>query len=360
LTTRERFNAIMHWQKPDRLPNVEFGYWEETMRVWHAQGLPSHLSTHEGVERYLGLEGISIFPEVPVKNGLFPQFTETILEQHDDRKILLDVEGNMVEKLLDDTSMPRYLRFGLQTRDDWERYKAERLDPRAPGRIGAVRDVVQVAHAAGMPVTFNGGSLYGWLRDWMGVEGFSIALMTDRAWVEEMIEHLTRMTLYLIEEGLTGVDVDIAWWWEDMCYNRGPLMSPRHFHELLVPRYKRITDALKGVGIDVNVLDCDGKIDALVPGWLEGGINCMFPIEVAHTDPFYLRETYGNKVLLLGGVNKVSLIRGKGEIDREIERLIPLVKQGGYIPCVDHRVPPDVSWENYLYYLNRKRELLEA
>jgi uroporphyrinogen decarboxylase len=256
--------------------------------------------------------------------------------------------------------MPRYLRFGLQTREDWERYKHERLDFRNPGRIGNIRKTVDNAHAKGMPVLFHCGSLYGWLRNWMGVEGFSMALMTDRAWVEEMMEHLTKMTLHFVEEILPGVEIDVAWWWEDMCYNRGPLMSPRLFQELMVPRYRRITSALRAIGVDVNVLDCDGNITALVPGWLEGGINCMFPLEVAHTDPFMLRERYGRDVLLMGGVNKLSLIAGKEAIDREIEKLLPLVRAGGFLPCVDHRVPPDVRWDDYLYYLEQKKRLLEA
>jgi len=125
-----------------------------------------------------------------------------------------------------------------------------------------------------------------------------------------------------------------------------------------VPRYKRITDALKARGIGVNVLDCDGRIYELVPGWLRGGINCMFPIESLHTDPWKLREEHGEKVLLLGGVDKMALIAGKDAIDRELERLHPLVGRGGYLPCVDHRVPPDVTYENYLYYLERKKGIL--
>ena len=78
----------------------------------------------------------------------------------------------------------------------------------------------------------------------MGVENISIALMTEKQWVAEMMEHLMEMTIYLIEKALPDIDVDIAWWWEDMCYNKGPLISPKLFDELLIPRYKQITDAL--------------------------------------------------------------------------------------------------------------------
>ncbi len=348
----------MHWRRPDRVPNLEFGYWEETIRRWHDQGLPSHLTTNSEVEAYFGLEGFCSTPLVPVRNGLFPRFEKTILEEKDGRRIVRDEEGNTCETFLSDTSMPRYIRFGLETRADWERYKRERLDPSAGSRVGDVREAVLSAHADGRPILFEAGSLYGWLRNWMGLEGLSIALLTERDWVEEMMDHLVGLTLALIERALPGVPVDGASWWEDMCYNKGPLLSPRLFSELLVPRYKAVTSALRQCGVDVNILDCDGRIDELVPGWLEAGINCMFPLEAAHTDPWRLRREYGERVLLFGGVNKLALIRGKPSIDRELDRLQSLVELGGYIPCLDHRVPPDVSLDDYLYYLAKKKEIL--
>jgi uroporphyrinogen decarboxylase len=358
MTTRERFNRILHGERPDRVPRMDFGYWKKTVEVWHAQGLPAHIRTNEDVEAYLGLEGVSIIPEIPVKNGLWPEFEEKVLETRGGRRLVQNKQGALCEMTDSDSSIPRYIKFAVETRADWDRLKEERLDPGTPGRVGEVLKTVDEAHAAGMPVLVHCGSLFGWLRDWMGLENLAIALMTDRDWVEEMMEHLTVLTLELIAKALPGVDVDVAWWWEDMCYNHGPLISPKLFEELMVPRYKRIAEALGRHGIDVNVLDCDGRIYDLVPGWLRAGINCMFPIEAAHTDPLRLREDFGDGALLIGGVNKLALIAGREAIDRELERLHPLVERGRFIPTVDHRVPPDVTFENYLYYLEKKREIL--
>ena len=44
------------------------------------------------------------------------------------------------------------------------------------------------------------------------------------------------------------------------------------------------------------------------------------------------------------------------EARREIERLKPIVDMGGYIPCPDHRIPPDAKWENVQYYCERFRK----
>ena len=358
MTTRERFNKVLHWERPDRAPNMDFGYWNETFAVWHHQGLPKHINDNVALELHLGLEGESRIPALPLNNGLYPAFEYKILEDKGSTRIIRDVEGNICEVLKEGASIPHYIKYGLETRKDWELYKRERLDHKRPERIGDVKRAVEDAHSQGMPIRIHCGALYGWLRNWMGVENLSIAFMEHREWVEEMMDHITQMTLYLIEKTFSCLDIDVAWWWEDMCYNHGPLLSPKLFREIMVPRYREITGVLGKYGVDVNILDCDGKIYELVPGWLEAGITGMFPIEAIHTDPLKLREIYGRDVLLMGGVNKIAIAKGRDAIDREMERLHPLVEKGGYIPTMDHRVPPDVSYENYLYYLEKKKDIL--
>jgi uroporphyrinogen decarboxylase len=59
----------------------------------------------------------------------------------------------------------------------------------------------------------------------------------------------------------------------------------------------------------------------------------------------------------MGGVDKMQLIAGKAAIKAYLESLVPLVERGGYIPFCDHRCPPDVTPENYIYYLDLKEKL---
>ncbi|MCB0161867.1 MAG: hypothetical protein KDD83_27200, partial [Caldilineaceae bacterium] len=124
-------------------------------------------------------------------------------------------------------------------------------------------------------------------------------------------------------------------------------------------QYRRITDLVRRYGIDVVWLDCDGKIDLLIPLWLEAGVNCMFPLEVGTwgEDPVKLRQEYGRDLLIMGGFDKHILAQGKAEIEAEVRRLAPLVEEGGYIGFCDHRVPPDVPYTNYLHYLDCVRTI---
>ncbi len=95
------------------------------------------------------------------------------------------------------------------------------------------------------------------------------------------------------------------------------------------------------------------------PLWLEAGINVMFPVEIAHTNAEALRARYGRDLCLIGGVDKRALARGREAIDKELQRVKALMAKGGFIPHIDHSVPEDVSYENFLYYLKRKREMLK-
>jgi uroporphyrinogen decarboxylase len=147
--------------------------------------------------------------------------------------------------------------------------------------------------------------------------------------------------------------------WEDMSYSHGPLLGVPAFLAHCVPQYRRISDLLREYGTDIIMLDSDGDVRLLLPGWLAGGVNCAFPLEVGTwgADPVEVRRRFGQDLRIAGGFSKRTLARGKDAIAAEVDRLAPLVEEGGFIPFCDHRVPPDVSLENYLYYLDRAKRV---
>lgn len=356
MNVRERFRAVTHFQPVDHVPDREFGYWDETIVRWHAEGLPFWVTDNGTADICFGFEPR---PMVPVNAGLLPGFEARIVEETETHRIQVDATGvkSVVHK--DGTSsIPKYLEFPLRDRETWERDFLPRLDACTPGRLPDWQVVRQQHGERDVPLGITSGSLLGWIRNWAGFEGVSLMVYDDPGLVEEAIETVCRLTCAIIDSVPTDLDLDFAHGWEDICFNHGPIVSPDLFRRWMVPRYARITDLLRERHeIDVVVVDCDGNIDQLVPLWLEGGVNCMFPLEVASgTDPYELRRLYGDQVLLKGGVDKRALIAGKAAIDAEIARLEPLVRDGGYVPHVDHRVPPDVSFDNYLYYLTKKRQ----
>jgi len=323
--------------------------------VWHEQGLPADVTIHN-MEQHFGIETYSFFP---VSISMHPGYESKVLEDLGEHLILQGGDGVIYEQSKVPQTIPRYLKFPIETREDWEKFKKERMDPDTPGRIPDDIDVrIEALNKRDIPLGTPHISLYGWLRNLMGVENVSMAIMDDPAWVEEMIAHSADLTIAILSKFIDRVEFDFAVWWEDMCYKSGPLVSPRWFKQAMIPHYKRIVEFFAKHGVTHHQLDCDGNIHELAGLWLEAGIDIMFPLEAAHTNQVVLRREFGKDMRFMGGVDKIQLIKGREAIDDEIERLKPLVADGGYIPHVDHRCPPDVTLDNYRYYLEKKREMI--
>lgn len=356
----QRFYATMHYQPRDRSPICDFSFWDETLVVWYEQGLPRTV-TMETSDVFFGMD--TLFRDTALRVGLCPSFEWKVLEDRGDHEIVQQHDGVQVLRRKFMGSIPQHVGHTLVDRASWRAHYKPRLDPSTPARYPADWD----AHIKTWAdpdreeiIVLPGGSLYGWLRDWMGMENVSMVLYDDPAWFEEMVETLADCVIGVLSRALeAGGRFDACGMWEDMAYRAGPLMSPRHFERFLVPHYRRIADLLRRHGVDVIWVDCDGNIEKLVPLWLDAGINCMFPLEVGTwgADPVQYRQQYGKDLLLMGGFDKHILARSKDAIAREVDRLAPLVEEGGFIGFCDHRVPPDVPLDNYWFYLETVRKV---
>jgi uroporphyrinogen decarboxylase len=92
-------------------------------------------------------------------------------------------------------------------------------------------------------------------------------------------------------------------------------------------------------------------------------VNVIWPLEQAaeRTDPVELRRTWGRDLAFMGGIDKRALFHGHAEIDAELERVVaPMLESGGFIPILDHAVSPEISYDNWLYYLERKHAMIEG
>lgn len=366
MNTRQRFLATMHYQPVDRSPLIDFGFWDETVVLWRKQGLPSWVKNHvpQTWVDFFGMD-YSLRKEharVKVKWNLSPGFRVKVLQDLGEEEIIQQVDGVQVLRQKFMRSIPKPQRYLLQDRESWRKHYMPRLESvrleRYPKdwdeQVKLWRDPNRAE-----PVFLSGGSLYGVLRNWIGLENLSLIVYDDPAWFEEMVTTLGDLYVGILTRFLeTGGHFDGCHMWEDMCYNAGPLLSPRHFKKYLSPQYRRITDLLRKYGVDVVYLDCDGNIESLMPLWLEAGVNCMFPIEIGTwgADPIKYRRQYGKDLLLIGGFDKHILCDSKAEIENEVIRLLPLVEEGGFIGCIDHLVPPDVPYENYLFFVQAIRK----
>lgn len=111
---------------------------------------------------------------------------------------------------------------------------------------------------------------------------------------------------------------------------------------------------LRRNGVDVIIVDSDGNIEPLIPPLLEAGVNSIVPLDVsAGMNAGSLREKYSRSLKMIGNIDKMAVIAGPEAINKEVESKVPkLVKEGGYIPGIDHEVPRDISFSNYSFYIN--------
>lgn len=362
--------AVLHYQDYDRLPVVHFGYWGDTLVKWAEEG---HITMEEATTWGDGnAADISVAAKLGFDYGyslcfsnnidITPAIERKVVEELPDgsRKV---VNGHGVVVIEKDGagSIPMEVDHLLKGRKEWEEYFLPRLQY-SDERVGiddngaAYVDNPNRTEAIGI----HCGSLYGMIRNWIGVEGSAYLQVDDPELFDEMINHVGDLAVKCVEKMLSkATKFDFAHFWEDICFKNGPLISPRIFDEKVGPHYKRITDLLKSKGIDIVSLDCDGCIDALVPTWIKNGVNTMFPIEVGtwNADIRPWREQFGRELRGVGGMDKKVFAYDYAAVDAEIERLKPLVALGGFIPCPDHRIAPDAKWENVQYYCDRMHKV---
>jgi hypothetical protein len=356
MTLKERWHRTMYYQKPEQIPNWEFGYWAETLPQWQEQGMPAWVKGEGKAYKFFGIEN---WKTVYYKSSLNPFFETEVISRDDKYEVYKDGNGATCQINVEGyKSIPHYLDFGLKTRADWKKW-LDRLDPDPISRLPANWDELVVAYnKTDDALGVNSGSLIGIPRNWIGFENIALMTYDDPQFIEEIVERLCVIICNCLEKICSEVKVDFSAGWEDICFNSGPIVSPNFMREVVLPRYQRITKVLRKHGVGISWTDCDGNLNPIADIFLEGGINCMFPVEVnAGTDPVALRERFGTDMRFQGGFCKMKFLESAEAIDAELLRLKPVVDEGGFIPGVDHRVQADAPLNLYMYYLKRKREL---
>ncbi len=382
MNNRERLLAILNYQDYDRMPLVHFGYWHETLAKWADEGHISHADakswsdgnqTCQKLTKMLGFD-FNYPSTVAANSGLQPGFeTKVIKELPDGSKHILDGSGVVVLQSPEAGSIPAEIEHTLIDRASWEKHYKWRFawdESRITEKQVNIGNGKFIKWNEGgkeflqrnerdYPLGYFAGSLYGLFRNIVGVVGSSYMMLDDPELYDEILITIAELAYKNAEYFFSsGIKIDFVHYWEDICFKNGPLVMPDIFAEKVGPSYKRISELANNHGVDIISLDCDGCIDALLPSWLENGVNTMFPIEVGTWDASIApwREQHGKDLRGIGGMNKNVFAIDETAIDAEIERLRPLIALGGFIPCPDHRIPPDAKWDLVKYYTKRMRE----
>jgi uroporphyrinogen decarboxylase len=351
----ERFLACMEYQPVDRTPFYTWSGWPETIERWKREGYDEKsFDLNMGADQRIG-SGHWFNPT--------PPFERKVVEETARHVVYVNHEGILMKEMKNQpaSSMPQFLKFPVETREEFRQFWRARMKVGLAARIGPDwKEMLTRWAAEPAPIVIisdRWGGFFGPLRNLVGVERLCMLFYDDPAWLEEMMEAEADFIIEMMRR-ITEVMVPHAFaMWEDMAYNHAPLVSPEMVRRFMLPRYKRVTEFLFSRGVKYVGLDSDGQCDSLIPVWMDAGLNFLYPFEVqAGMDVLAVRKKYGRNLRIWGGVDKRALAKGPAAIDAELARVKPLIDEGGYIPHTDHSCPPDISFQNYCYYMEQLKK----
>jgi len=358
ISERERFLRYMSFQPVDRIPLMEMGFWDETLERWHHEGLPKWVVHDRHLEAYLDLDLSFNRNWLPINALIYPPFEPKILEETETDQILSDENGVVYRQRKHHRTIPQYIRFPVENEADYERI-LPRLNGADPGRYAVDFDEdLHWRRERGEIVGVNFHSFFGFLRDLMGLEHGCIAFYDQPHLVRRIIADRIQFAKDLLARILATGALDLVQVWEDMAYKTAPLISPGFVRQFMLPAYEELVTLLRQDGVQLIMVDCDGRVDSLLPIWLEAGIDGTHPCEIAAgSDPVALRRQFPG-CRLMGGLDKRAIASGRDGVDAVLRHVQPLLQEGAYIPFLDHFVTPDVPYATYLYVVERRRELV--
>ena len=276
--------------------------------------------------------------------------------------VIMNADGLLAEVPKDGhDTIPHFIKASIETPEDWKRVKEERFRRDDPARKVDV-EALKERHPADRdyPLGVDCGSMIGKIRDMLTFEGLAYACYDYPEMVEDMVETACVTGRGLPRPGAAARRFRLRQRvGRHLLQERADRLGPTSSRTWSCRATSGSSQRLQAAGIDLWYTDCDGDVRPILPYMMEGGINCLFPFEVngcAH--PGELLERVRHRPAHHGRRRQDrSSASGREAIKAYLDTLVPLVERGGYIPFCDHRCPPNVNPDDYLYYLDLKEAM---
>ena len=339
MTTKERFSRMFEHKEADRIPIID-DPWGGTLNRWKREGMPANADWRDffGIDKVENI-GVDISPRYPVE----------VLEEDERSFVCTSKWGVTMRHFKAEDSTPEFLDFQITTSEKWEECKARMLEGTDRINWEYLKKNYPIWQKEGRWI--KAGFWFGFdvTHSWMmGTENHLIAMYEEPEMVVDMYNtYLDCCIKQFSQIWDAGYHFDMIMWPDDMGYKGTTFFSNELYRELLKPVHKRAIDWAHERGIYAHLHSC-GNIMTRIDDLMDIGLDGLNPLEIkAGMEPFTLKEKYGDKLTLHGGINAV-LWDKKEEVIEEIRRCVPILKQnGGYIFSSDHSIPNTVSLENF-------------
>ncbi|HIE19366.1 TPA: hypothetical protein EYP75_06530 [Candidatus Bathyarchaeota archaeon] len=336
---RERMKRALSHQEADRIP-IHDNLWQATVDRWRREGLPSGVSPAD----YFGYELCGFGADTS------PRFPIEVLSEDEEYIVERTIYGGIRKNHRDHSTTPMIIDYPCKSREDWEKIKP-RLNPN-DYRVDWVSSLRRFhrEHSRGRFITYNAPVGYDKIQNYVASPRLLKAVITEPEWVVDMYWTDAKLVMEMCERMIKGgFKFDGAFLYCDLGYRGGLFFSPKHYEEQLHLVFKELCRFFHSRGMYV-ILHCCGKVEDLIPYFIEEGIDCLQPLEVkAGMDLIELKEKYGDKISFMGGIDvRLMALDDPKPIEEEIKRKITAAKEGGgYIYHSDHSVPKNVSFKQY-------------
>ena len=146
----------------------------------------------------------------------------------------------------------------------------------------------------------------------------------------------------------------------DYCFNTGPFLRPEVFSEFVTPYLARLIEGYRELGAYV-IKHTDGNIMPIIDDLLLGQPHALHSLDTQGSDEMdlaYIKQMYGDRVCLMGGVNCGLLQTGTDEEVRAdiLHALRVLMPGGRYVFCTSNVAFKGMPVERYQMLLDLRQE----
>jgi len=353
--TREQYVEILAFGSPERPMFCElFGPLVGLADEWLAQG-----ATPDEVDLTAFDWDFVPYTDCGGYTGALDTHPPETLEETDEYLIQRDSLGRTTKMYKAAATIAHPLDYPVKHMDDWLKLKSrfefadERIDAHAVGRARQLQQQGAVVRA-GMPGGFDV------VRQLLGEEHACLAYYEQPELVHDILQTVGDTCVKVYERISENLHIDQLSVHEDMAGKSGPLAGPAQIAQFIGPYYRCVWDLLADRGTKLFNQDSDGNMNPVIDAFLAAGVNVMHPFEpAAGMDMVATRKKYGPRLAIVGGIDKHVLRQDRADIRKELEyKIQPLMREGGTIFGLDHRIPNGTPLANYRYYVDTGRDIL--
>ena len=179
----------------------------------------------------------------------------------------------------------------------------------------------------------------------------------ETEFARRLLTRIIDRNLVMLENFLALKEIDGVLLGSDWGSQRGLLMAPAMWEDLIRPGEQKEYDLIHGYGKDVWVHSC-GNIEAVIPSLVEMGLDVLNPVQPEAMDIRELKNRHGARLAFWGGLSTQQTLPfgTPSAVRQEAQRVIDLLgRGGGYIFSPAQSIQSDVPVENVMALLDVAR-----